>query len=276
MNDFARLRADAAAVGKTVTRAMRRPGTYPGFLKEVFLAGMNVAMYPAGVVSEALRIDEDVRLGDRFTPALPLRYIDPVAAATPVLLVHGYFHNRSGFVRMRRTLRRIGFRYVEGWNYNAIGHDVPELARALGDHVFETLFTTGATQIHLVGHSLGGLIARYYVQELGGDAKVNTCVTLGTPHQGTYAAIMGRGRAARQLVPGSPLIRDLAAGARATQTKFVSYYSNLDSMVLPASNAKIAEQQLRPRNVLIKDQGHLSLLVSKPLIRDLTATLAQL
>ena len=49
---------------------------------------------------------------------------------------------------------------------------------------------TGAQQVHVVGHSLGGLVARYHVQRLSGDARVHTLVALGTPHQGTMAAYL--------------------------------------------------------------------------------------
>lgn len=268
-----RIRADAAAVGSTVARAMRRPQTYPGFAKEMMLLGLNVALYPAGILGEGLRVDEQISLGDGFSPGLPLRYVDPAAAATPIILVHGYFHNRSAFGRIRHALRRTGFRHVDRWNYPAVGHDIPQLAQQLADHVFEVLFRTGATEVHLIGHSLGGMIARYYVQELEGWRKVNTLVTLGSPHQGTYAAIASRARVTRQLRPGSPIIEQLRRSARPLPTRFVSYYSNLDSMMLPASNAKIAEPELEPRNVLVKDHGHLSLLMSGRLIRDLVDTL---
>ena len=47
---------------------------------------------------------------------------------------------------------------------------------------------SGYERIHVIGHRLGGLIARYFVQRLGGDAQVHTLVTLGTPHQGTQLA----------------------------------------------------------------------------------------
>jgi len=56
--------------------------------------------------------------------------------------------------------------------------------------------------------------------------------------------------------------------------RFISFYSNLDSLVLPASNAKITEPALRARNVLVKDVGHLSLLISRPIIRAIAETLA--
>lgn len=269
------LGTNAAAVRSVVGGAMRRPGTYPSFAKEVLLAGLNLILYPAGVISTALEVETSTRLGDRFTQ-VPLRYLAPDAASTPIVLLHGAFHNRSAFLLMRRALRRFGFRFVDTMNYNVIGHDVPELAAQLAAHVDEVLERAGATHVHLIGHSFGGLVARYYVQELDGHEKVHTCITLGTPHRGTYAAIVGRGRAARQLRPGSHLIRQLAQGARRLPVRFVSFYSNLDSLVLPASNGKIVEPALRARNILVKDVGHLSLLTSRALIRSIAEMLSSL
>jgi len=268
------LGSDANAVRKVLQRAMLRPRTYRGFAKEILMTSLNVALYPAGLVSDALKVEDAVRLGDRYTSQVPLRYLDPVAASTPIILLHGYFHNRSAFVIMRRSLKKFGFRSVDTMNYNVIGHDVQELAHQLAVHVDEILQRTEATHVHLIGHSLGGLVARYYIQKLGGHEKVHTCITLGTPHRGTHAAWVGRGKTARQLRPGSLLLRQLARSSRAMPVRFISFYSNLDSLVLPASNAKITEPALRARNVLVKDVGHLSLLISRPIIRAIAETLA--
>jgi len=253
---------------------MLRPKTYPGFARELVMASMNVALYPAGLLSDALKLEDAVRLGDGYTPQMPLQYLDPNAAATPIILLHGWFHNRSAFVVMRRSLKRFGFRTVDTMNYNVIGHDVQELAKQLAEHVDEILTQTEATHVHLIGHSLGGLVARYYIQKLGGHEKVHTCITLGTPHRGTHAAWIGRGKTMRQLRPGSLLLRQLARSARSMPVRFVSFYSNLDSLVLPVSNAKITEPALRARNILVKDLGHLSLLISRPLIRSVAEILA--
>lgn len=268
-------RIDPRAVARNVWRAMRRPATYPGYLKEAMWTGVNVAFYPVGLLSDALRMTDDVRLGDRFSPQVPLAYLDPEAAATPVVLLHGYFHNRSAFVVMRRRLKRYGFRNVTPMNYNVIGHDIPELAEQLYAFVERVCEQAGAHKVHLVGHSLGGIVARYYIQALGGEDRVRTCITLGSPHQGTYAAIVGRGRAARQLRPGSPILEQLRATARPMPVRFVSYYSNLDGMVLPPGHAKLDCPPLRARNVLVKDLGHMSLLASRPLLHSIAATLSR-
>ena len=58
------------------------------------VTSLNVALYPAGLISDALKVEDAVRLGDRYTSQVPLQYLDPSAASTPIILLHGYFHNR--------------------------------------------------------------------------------------------------------------------------------------------------------------------------------------
>ena len=277
LRDVGRLRGDAKAVRSSLGRALRRPKTYSSAVKELVWTGVNVAMYPVGVLGEAL--DEDASSGafrGRYARELPLCYLEPEAAATPIILLHGYFHNRSGFLVMRRALRRNGFRHVYTMNYNVIGHEVEELASQLQGYVENILNRTGATRVHLVGHSLGGLVARTYVQEFGGDKRVHTCITLGTPHAGTYAAWAGRGRAARQLRPGSQLLKRLNTSKFSGDTRFISYYSNLDPLVVPASSAKLTAKALHAQNVLVKDHMHMSLLLSGELVRSVLVALSNL
>lgn len=271
------LAADAQSVRRALGRALRRPSTYPGAVKEMLITGVNIALYPAGLIGEAVGSELSTgALRGRYSPQLALRCVDPEAAATPILLVHGYFHNRSAFVMMRRSLRRMGFHHVETMNYSVIGQDPDQLAQQLGRQVDRVLETTGAAKVHLVGHSLGGLLARLYVQQYGGDSVVHTCVTLGTPHQGTYTALLGRGKIARSLRPGSELIQRLEATAHESPVRFVSYYSNLDALVVPASSAMLTNPALCAANVLIKDQGHMSLLLSSPIIHSIGVTLSRL
>jgi len=274
--DMGRLRGDARAVRTSLGRALRRPKTYTSAVKELVWTGVNVAMYPAGLLGEALEQDTSGAFRGKYARELPLCYLEPEAAATPIILLHGYFHNRSGFLVMRRALRRNGFRHVHTMNYNVIGHEVEELASQLSGYVENILNRTGATRVHLVGHSLGGLVARTYIQEYGGDQRVHTCVTLGTPHSGTYAAWAGRGRAARQLRPSSELLQRLDKRAVASNVRFISYYSNLDPLVVPASSAKLTTPALQATNVLVKDHGHMSLLLSGELIRSVLVALSNL
>lgn len=265
-----------ATAAELAGRTARRPAFYPAMLREAGVAALNIGLMPVGVVRDVLRVENAFRLGDTHNSGTPLRYLEPEAASTPIILLHGYFHNRSAFVVMRRALKRAGFRTVSTVNYNPFSHGLEDLASQLSAHVEEVLGTTEAHQVHLVGHSLGGLVARYYVQALGGSEFVHTCATLGTPHQGTYAAYIGRGRAARQVRPNTPIIQRINQHDTPVDTRFISFYSNLDGMILPASNAKITSPALNAENILVKDLGHQSLLVSKSVTRQLAARLATL
>src|SRR6185437_5689872 len=40
------------------------------------------------------------------------------------------------------------------------------------------------TRITIVGHSMGGVVARWYVQELGGDTRVERTISLASPFGG--------------------------------------------------------------------------------------------
>ena len=90
--------------------------------------------------------------------------------------------NRSIFTVLRRGLRRRGFRRVLALNYSPLTSDVRLAAAERWRPGSSSICAeTGFERIHVIGHSMGGLIARYYVQRLGGDERVHTLVTLGTP-----------------------------------------------------------------------------------------------
>src|SRR5262249_53548654 len=59
--------------------------------------------------------------------------------------------------------------------------DYPRLADALRAHIDEVRRETGAEQVDVVGHSLGGLVARYCAQS-SATRVVRRLVTLGTPY----------------------------------------------------------------------------------------------
>lgn len=242
-----------------LTTALRRPQTYVGVAREAANAARCLARYPAGLAEEAPRAGTP--RGDRTHD-------------TPVLLVHGYGHNRSGWFLLERTLGNAGFTSVHTMNYVAWGREgVPELASRLAARVDEIRSMTGADQVHVIGHSMGGVLLRYYVQELGGDRFVDTAVTIASPHEGTVAARMGAGAAARDLRPGSRVMRRLAAGARRTDVRWVALYSNLDVLIQPAPSAMLRHPAMRATNILVKDQGHLTIMMAPVVARSVVAQL---
>jgi hypothetical protein len=259
---------------RAALRALCSPGTLTGGLTELAWIGAHVLMYPLGARTEALRTDSRVRPGEQPPAARALFAADPLAAHIPVLLVHGLVDNRSVFTVMRRSLRRRGFAQVCSWNYSPLLTDVARGAAELGEHIERLCEQTGHERVHVVGHSLGGLIARYHVQRQGGDRRIESLVTLGTPHQGSLWAHVLPTPLVRQLRPGSPLLRELAQPAPTCSTRVTAIYSDLDEMIVPTSSGQCEHPDLAARNVLVRGVGHMSLPMHRGVADEVAATLA--
>jgi hypothetical protein len=126
-----------------------------------------------------------------------------------------------------------------------------------------------------VGHSLGGLIARYYVQRLGGDARVDLVVTVATPHRGTMAAwLLPPLPLARQLRPDSALYAELAEPAPECRTRFVTFSSGGDAVIVPARNGQLDHPDLPTRNVVLPGMGHFTLADHRLVLDEICQLLA--
>ena len=269
--DPARARASARAGTARGARAARAAAV------EVAWIGAHVALYPLGLLAERRRQDTQTYTLDDLRPVHRGLIIGDVeAAGTPILLVHGVVDNRSVFAVLRRGLRRRGFGRVLALNYSPLTEDVREVAARIRDAA-ETICTdTGYERIHVVGHSMGGLAARYYAQRMGGDARVHTVVTLGAPHGGTRLGQYVPHPVARQLRPDSDLVRELAEPAPGCRTRFVAFWSDHDEMVVPHTAACIEHPDLHVRNVLVEGVGHISLPIDGRVVREICTMLAHL
>lgn len=241
-------------------RSIASPAGLRGCGTEVAWLAAHTLLYPLGFGAGRPPADLDAHRIDRLTPRQRgLLLYDLAAAATPILLVHGLGDNRSAFTLLRRSLRRRGFGRVRTVNYSVFTSDVRTAAVALGRAVQELAEQTGYERVHVVAHSLGGVIARYYVQRLGGDARVHTLVTLGAPHGGTLPAQFVPLPLCRQLRPGSALLAELDRPAPGCRTRFVAVWSDLDQVIYPKRHARLIHPDLDSRNVLIRGIGHTSL-----------------
>src|SRR5262245_54784386 len=125
---------------------------------------------------------------------------------SPIVLVHGLF----GFNRLKLAGLTL-FNYFPG---------IPELLGGAGNRVLVPALTPTAgvdvraqalkqfidresptEPVHLVAHSMGGLDSRYLISCLGGEDRVLSLTTLGTPHRGTAFADWGIQRLERLVKP---------------------------------------------------------------------------
>ncbi len=268
----------AAATG---ARALANPTGLRGAGTELAWVAAHLVLYPLGMSKErgAGSTREEM---ERFTLAdLPpvqrgLLIGDVVAAGTPIILVHGLVDNRSIFTLLRRSLRRRGFGRVITLNYSPFTQDVRMVSARLAALVEQTCAETGYERVHVIGHSLGGVVARYYVQRLGGDERVHTLCTLGSPHAGTQTARLFPQGVVAQLRPGSALMEELAEPAPGCRTRFVSFWSDLDQVVVPQRSAAIDHPDLQVRNVPLRGVGHMSLPIHSPVVHEISTLLAHL
>jgi pimeloyl-ACP methyl ester carboxylesterase len=112
-------------------------------------------------------------------------------------------------------------------------HIVAEQAERLREvHGFE--------KVNFFGYSLGGLIARYYLQEMDGYPLLGRGAFISVPNAGTYIGYLGFFSAAgRQVRPGSPLIRRLNESPLADPVadRCLSVFVRWDGVVVPSDNA---------------------------------------
>ncbi len=111
----------------------------------------------------------------------------------PVVLVHGTLANMNdNWQAAAPILANHGY-CVFAFNYGGSSPtsdlqgtgDIAASAQQLAAFVNQVLAATGAAKADLVGHSQGGMMPRYYINFLGGAAKVATLVVLAPSNYGT-------------------------------------------------------------------------------------------
>jgi pimeloyl-ACP methyl ester carboxylesterase len=192
---------------------------------------------------------------------------------TPVVLVHGYGSSTASWLRVERSLRDAGFSTVRAMGHHPLARDIPTLAARLVRLTNSLAAATGSSRVHLVGHSLGGLIIRYAVCVLRLDPLVDTAITVATPHRGSRLAWLALGTAAGQCRPNSAALRRMQAADPPSETRWIAYYADRDLLV-PISSAAIGFVDLGAENVLLTNESHLSILFSPRLAADISARLA--
>lgn len=180
-----------------------------------------------------------------------------------VLFIHGFLAHGAVFGPMREHVVR-----ACDVGTGEVSYGPFERFEAVAERVQSAIEDAPPGPVTLVGHSLGGLLARWCVQELGGDRRVARLVTLASPHAGTTAASVPFGPLARALRPGSPELRRLADGAhRVAHLPHVAIVAARDRMILPPSSAAAVP---RARVTWLPDLGHNEILFD-PRVFELVA-----
>ena len=176
----------------------------------------------------------------------------------PIIVLHGYAMNRANFLPLAWRLRRAGLGPVFGFEYWSLGRTAAA-AKQLGWFIDEVRAATGASEVDVIGHSMGGVVGRYFVSLAGGDRVVRNLITLGSPHTGTEISRVGVGHPTRELVLGSALLTRLAAAPPPSHARTTVVWSHGDALVPGARQLGFPGAEI----LMYPDLGHVALLGSR-------------
>jgi triacylglycerol lipase len=210
----------------------------------------------------------------------------------PVLLLYGLLSTRRSCEVLERRLRHDGYGVFSidlgglAGAFNTRGID--ESAELVRDKVERLYARYPLGPLSIIGHSKGGLIGRYYIERLGGDARVRTLVTLATPHLGTPSAYLGCAAfglfapSVWQMTPKCTFLRRLNMGPWPEDVRLVSVYSRADACTpfpsgrLPLPEARNVENVelpgLRHRDFLVAASAYA--VVRRALVHEAQSPLA--
>src|SRR3954467_11305177 len=189
----------------------------------------------------------------------------------PVVLVHGYAGTEAVWSALRAALGDAGFGHIVSLSYNSFATDPVDVSAELTRRALQAIHDTHAPGIHLVGHSLGGLIVRRALADSPALAALAaTAVTIASPHRGARLARIAPGRCGRIMHPVAP---SRAGCAPLEQpVRWLAYYSDRDRIV-PSTSARLVDTGCRATNVLIPDCGPLTICRDARLICSLVSEL---
>lgn len=150
-----------------------------------------------------------------------------------VLLLHGIYDSSKDFEAMERFLRSKGFD-PHGIDLKPSNGKEPleQLAVQVADYVENHL--QGVKRFDIVAFSMGSLVARYYIQKLGGARRVAHLVMISGPNKGSPWAYFFKRPGFRQMRPGSPFLRELNKDSSAyKKMKVLCLWTPLD-LTVPA------------------------------------------
>ena len=201
----------------------------------------------------------------------------------PVILLHGTGATSGNWQELAVELREDGWAvFAPGYGQRAT-RPIEESARKVGAYVDAVLAKTGAEKVIVVGHSQGGLVARYWMRFYGGAARVHHLVSLAVPNHGTTLGgivspliksklaenlvdgfvNMWFGPAGFQQVVGSPVLQALDKGGDLDEEvhSYTCIATRSDSVIQPPETCflkgenvrNLWVQELEPQSVVLHE-----------------------
>jgi triacylglycerol lipase len=204
-----------------------------------------------------------------FAILIPMSTLAKESTTSHVVLVHGFMDTGSVFKSLQRQLEKKGHRcVVPNLRPRDARHGIEPLAENLRQEIENQI--PHRHSFSIIGFSMGGLVARHYLQQLDGAKRCERLITISSPHQGTLMAWLHPSKGAQQMRPGSGFLKDLAATeSHLGEIPVISYRTPLDLMILPSRNS----EWQRATNLSFKVFLHPMMPNAKSVIADITKRL---
>lgn len=195
----------------------------------------------------------------------------------PVILLHGTTDSKGVWQLLGTELR------LDGWtvfapDYGTRGtEDMTASAAQIGAYITAVLHSTGAEQVIIIGHSQGGLLARYWMKRADAAAQVKHLICIGSPNHGTtnggilspllssrrsekvLASVVEAyfGTAGTQQIIGSAVFDEVnGAGDLLPGVGYTCIATKSDAVVVPPESCFLDGDDGQVRNIFIQDFDH--------------------
>lgn len=152
-----------------------------------------------------------------------------------VVLLHGITHSRWNMWAVERALQKAGYRVVN-LSYPSRKQPIKHLAEFIGQKLHQKQVWENAGRVHFVTHSMGGLVARQYLQDSGRatHSKMGRVVMIAPPLGGSEIADMMHNWPLYKFLFG-PAGQELGTAQRQQDNMPVPYELGVIAAELPAS-----------------------------------------
>jgi triacylglycerol lipase len=213
----------------------------------------------------------EVRAFARLASLLPWDWASSLASAAEpgddvVVLVHGTLATAGAWRPLRARLAELDRTHSAAFSFGpTLG--ISGVAAALGSLVQQL---PENVRVHLVGHSLGGLAVRWFVQEMPGDPRVVQTISVAAPFAGARGARFFPGPAGRDMRRGSEALRRLVVTASLPEIPHLSIFGSADSAVPVDTSFPVGDREI------VTGAGHNALLFHEDVANLVTARLRAL
>jgi triacylglycerol esterase/lipase EstA (alpha/beta hydrolase family) len=159
----------------------------------------------------------------------------------PILFVHGFGEDDLLWYPMVERFRQDGWTRAQlnNWTYNPY-LPAAMTAREVKAQVARILAATRARKVDLITHAMGSVSTRYYLEHLGGTAKVAHWVSLGGPNHGSSRLETCDVISCDEMHRNAPLLRKLNAGDETPgSVRYLTVRSSCDEYVFPRESVEL-------------------------------------